>query len=240
MNIIIDRFISELERYKKENAYSSIEKIIEVLENQYGHHYNREDFSRFKSGQRKFKDVDLKRFSELFKVRKEYLSGLDNFRTEDDKIHAEKANRNLLSAFHKIFVALGYADCSMDNIDYNITFPSNTKAFIESIKVSLKEQHITLLCDVNADNLIYLSQTEYELFIAELTDFIEFKLTKLFMSKEVLAVPTVVLEDNSTLLHPNVSIPLKDGTTLLVDMKYTPTSELTDTTLANFIKITEQ
>ncbi|MDD6035956.1 MAG: hypothetical protein PUC30_07165 [Lachnospiraceae bacterium] len=240
MDIIIERFSSELERYKIENGYSSVEKIIEVLGLQCEHYYNPEDFSRFKSGKRKFKDVDFERFSELFKVRKEYLSGLDNFRTEADKINAEVANRNLLAAFHKLFVALGYADCMMDNIDYNLTFPSNTRAFIESIKDSLDEQNATLLCDVNADNIICLSKNEYNIFLAELTDFIEFKLSRLFMSKEVLAVPTVVLEDNSTLLHPKESISLKDGTTLIVDMEYTPTSEFTDTTLANFISITEQ
>lgn len=184
--------------------------------------------------------MDFERFSQLFKVRKEYLTGLDSFRTEADKINNEIANRNLFTAFHKIFVALGYADCLMDNIDYNLTFPSNTRAFIESIKDSLNEQHATLLCDVNADNLICLSKTEYESFITELTDFIEFKLAKLFMSKETLTVPTVVLDDNSTLLHPKESISLKDGTTLTVDMEYTPTSELTDTTWANFIEITRQ
>jgi hypothetical protein len=239
MDIIIDRFSNELERYKKENNYSSVEKIIEVLGQQCEHYYNPEDFSRFKSGKRKFKDIDFERFSQLFKVRKEYLSGLDCFRTEADKINAEIANRNLLAAFHKLFVALGYADCMMDNIDYNLTFPSNTKAFIESIKDSLNEQNASLLCDVNADELICLSKTEYELFIAELTDFIEFKLAKLFMSKETLTVPTVVLEDDSTLLHPKETIPLKNGTALTVDMKYTPTSEFKDTILANYITITE-
>lgn len=240
MDIIIERFCNELKRFKEENGYSSVEKIIEVLGQQCEHYYNPEDFSRFKSGKRKFKDVDFERFSQLFKVRKEYLAGLDDFRTEVDKINEEIANRNLFSAFHKLFVALGYADCLMDNLDYNLTFPSNTRAFIENIKDSLIENHATLLCDVNANNLICLPEMEYERFIAELTDFIEFKLAKLFMSKETLTVPTVVLEDNSTLLHPRETIHLKNGTELIVDMKYTPTSEFKDTTLDNYIAITEQ
>lgn len=240
MSVIEERFRIELERYKKENGYSSVEKIIEVLGQQCEHYYNPEDFSRFKNGKRKFREIDLERFSKLFEVRKEYLAGYDNFRTEFDKVNTEINNRNLLASFHKIFVALGYADCMMDSMDYNLTFPPNTKVFIESIKDSLNEQSITLLCDVNADNLIFLSKTEYESFIMELTDFIEFKLAKLFMSKESINVPSVILEDDSTLLHPNESIPLKDGTTLNFDAEYTPTSSFTDTTLTDFIEITRK
>lgn len=240
MDIRIERFCNELKRFKEENGYSSVEKIIEVLGQQCEHYYNPEDFSRFKSGKRQFKDKDLERFSQLFEVRKEYLAGLDDFRTEVDKINEEIANRNLFSAFHKLFVALGYADCLMDNIDYNLTFPSNTRVFIENIKDSLTENHTTLLCDVNANNLICLPETEYEQFIAELTDFIKFKLDRLFMSKGTLTVPMVDLENNSTLLHPRETIPLKNGTDLIIDMKYTPTSEFKNTTLGTFIAITEQ
>ena len=50
----------------------------------------------------------------------------------------------------------------------------------------------------------------------------------------------VDLENNSTLLHPRETIPLKNGTDLIIDMKYTPTSEFKNTTLGTFIAITEQ
>ena len=74
-----ERFREEWERLKKAKGNISVEKILESYVKD--KEFPREYISRFKSGDKKLRDDDLKIFSELFGIRKEYLAGIDDYRT---------------------------------------------------------------------------------------------------------------------------------------------------------------
>jgi hypothetical protein len=52
-------------------------------------------------------------------------------------------------------------------------------------------------------------------------------------------MPTVVMEDDSTLLHPSTSIKLKDGSSITCSIQYTPNSEYDNTSFQRAFSITE-
>lgn len=216
-----ERFSTEWENYKKEHNNISVEAIIKQLKSQ--KLYYRERFSKFKNGTAKLDNEDLAIFSSLFNIRQEYLAGIDDYRTNEDYYAARQREKGLFSGIHQILVALGYADTHMEDDDYNPTFPQNTYAFLESLKDSLSENNVSLICDVNADTYVSIPTSYYEQLLTDVVDYMVFKLDKLFTNAS--PMPTVVMEDDSTLLHPSTSIKLKDGSSITCRIQYTPNSE---------------
>lgn len=210
------RFKDELKKFKAKNGIKSNEILLEKFDSQLSI-YNREALSRFSSGTRRFHIEDIERFSQLFGIRTEYLSGLDHFRTEKDKKRHDDTLLVFEKSIHKILLCLGYADGFMEADDYNITFPENTKLFIENIKEVLNEQEYSILCSVANNTFITLSNEEYYKLLYEIMDFICFKFSSLFFKKET-KIPDVITEDDNYHLHPNETIELKDGNTYTFDL----------------------
>ena len=235
MNIRSERFKEEWEYYKKDKGFSSIEQILKYTGNPM--EYRIEDISRFKSGKKKLYEDDINFFAETFKIRKEYLLGIDSYRTSEDMVNAIKNKKDISFAFHQILVSLGYADLDMENDDYNGTFPENTRYFIEALKKELKDKKVTVIFDVNKDEYIAMHDSIYNSLILDVIDYIKFKMTRFFLKSE--PVPSVILDDNSTPLHPKTSFKLKDGRTVEVEIRYTPTSQLNNETINNTFIITE-
>ena len=230
-----ERFSTEWEKYKKEHNNISVESIIDQLKPQ--KQYYRERFSKFKNGSVKLNNEDLTIFSELFNIRQEYLAGIDDYRTNEDFWVARQREKGLFSGIHQILVALGYADTHMEEDDYNPTFPQNTYAFLESLKDSLDENNVSLICDVNADTYISIPTSYYEQMMTDIIDYMAFKLDRLFTNAS--PIPTVIMEDDSTLLHPSTTIRLKDGSSITVNIQYTPNSEYDTSSFQRAFSITE-
>ena len=230
-----ERFTIEWEIYKKKNNYKSVEQIIEQVKSQ--KLYYREQISRFKSGKIQLGKDDIQIFSQLFGIREEYLAGIDDSRTIDDYFIFQQNRKGIFTGLHQILVALGYADTYMENDDYNPTFPQNTYAFLESLKESLSEKNTALVCDVNADTYVSISTQQYELFLNDIVDYITFKLNKLFTNAA--PMPSVILEDDSTLLHPSTTIKLKDGTSLTCNIEYIPNAQYDKNSLEQAFSYTE-
>lgn len=235
MSITSERFSEELDAYKKNHNNISVEKIVDLLSPQ--KKYYRERFSKFRNGTVKLDEQDLDIFSNLFHIRKEYLAGIDNYRTIDDYDKAKQREKGLFAGLHQILVALGYADTYMDASDYNNTFPSNTRALLELLKNDLNKNKVSLICDVNADTYVSISTDYYEQLLNDVIDYLSFKLEKLFTNSSPL--PTVVSDNSTTLLHPTTDIQLKDNTSITCNIKYVPNSEYDSSSLQQAISITK-
>lgn len=244
---IANRFKEEWELFKKENEYSSADQILEICIKK--KKYSSSDISNFKSTKKKLQEEDIEIFSDLFGIRKEYLAGLDHYRTTKDKEIAVIKEKSLYMAFHHLLTVLGYADLETDASDYNFSFPSNTMVFLESLKdpslnegVSIKDElqkeNVSLILDVNKDKFIAMHDDVYKQIISEVTDFIEYKLSKIFVDS--MSVPDVITDNATILRHPKTSLPLKDGMILDFEIKYTPTGELSDDTFNQTFQITER
>lgn len=230
--ISAERFSIELDRYKKQHNNCSVEKIIDDISKLEGDHkeYYRELFSRFKNGQARLEEKDLNTFSQLFEVRKEYLAGIDDYRTEPELIEAIKYQKGLFTALHQILVAIGYADTYMEDNDYNCTFPENTKVFLENYKKNCSKE-ITAICDVYEDLYIPISVNDYKQVLLDVVDYFGFKLSRLFT--DALPIPDV------TGIRPITNIKLKDGSSVNMRQIYVPNCELDYNTLKESWKFEE-
>lgn len=237
MSISSDRFKYEIHMYKRNHGYSSIEKMAaECLE---GKGYSKDAIFRYNNGNKKLHEEDFEFFSNFFGVRKEYLAGIDDYRTEEDKIHADRQAKNIRTVFHQFLIALGYADLNMDKMDYNVTFPPNTKRFLEYAKETFEKKdisNISLICDVNKDNYIAFSTDFYESLIDEIAEFVKFKLSRYFRTYAE-SIYTVIDGNGKALPHPETIIPLTDGTSLKFTIQYTPTGDMTEDTIDRMIKM---
>ena len=230
-----ERFLKEWNLFKKQHHYTSDEQLIEQLKSQ--KYYYREKISRFKHGKIKLSDDDLLIFSKLFNVRQDYLSGKDDYRTEDDFSIAQQNKKGIFTGLHQVLVALGYADTYMEDDDYNPTFPQNTYAFLETLKKPLGENNISLICDVNADSYVSVPIEYYEQLLTDIVDYMTFKLDKLF--SEATPIPTAVMEDGSRLLHPSTTIRATDGSSVTYNMKYIPNAEYDSDSVLYAFSVTE-
>lgn len=171
-----ERFSVELAKYQKDHNNITYEKIIEKLAPQ-KRYPDSSYFSKFKSGAKKLRDDDLRIFSELFGIRREYLAGDDDYRMDEDfqkarKIAPEKGC--FFSLLHQILVALGYADTYMKNSDYDDEFPKNTRDVLESLADELNEKNFSLIVNVSANTCIAISMFEYSQVFADILNYIKF------------------------------------------------------------------
>lgn len=229
-----ERFSAEWEKYKKEHNNISVEAIIEQLRPQKS--YYRERFSKFKNDEAKLDKKDVAIFSSLFGIREEYLAGIDDYRTDEDYYAARQKEKGLFSAMRQILLALGYADTHMKDEDYNPTFPPNTHVFLEECRELLKEDDVSLLCDVNADTYVAISTSYYEQLVTDVVDYLQFKLDKLFANAS--PMPSVEI-DGKSFLHPSTSVELKDGSFVTCDIQYTPNSEYDGASFQDACSFTE-
>ena len=244
-----ERFREEWERLKKAKGNISVEKILESYVKD--KEFPREYISRFKSGDKKLRDDDLKIFSELFGIRKEYLAGIDDYRTEIDKKRDEQKKKDIFESFHKMLIALGYAELEMKESDYNITFPENTKLFIEALNTDtsdaglsdlevvrrrLKNNEIHLFLNVKENKWVLVPKNDYYLLLQEVIDFINFKLSKLFFNAE--EVPSMLRPDGTIPLGLHNYLPLIGGKYMDVQLGYVPNGSLTKEAIGEKIKIT--
>jgi len=221
MDITAKRFDAEWKAFQQRNKYHSVQETLDAITETIM--LSREEISRYRNGKRTMTTETINIFSKLFGIRPEYLSGGDSYRTEADLMIAQKKKADIYSAIHNILILLGYADLHMDEGDYNNSFPSNTRAFLESLK-DLEQEGVNLLCDVNNDNYIPLNQERYDALIQEIISFIRFKFEYLFGNNEALPIPDCITEDGLPLLHPHTEIELKDGNLFEFDIQYTPTA----------------
>ncbi|MBR1440018.1 MAG: helix-turn-helix transcriptional regulator [Lachnospiraceae bacterium] len=235
-------FKIEWKRFLKEHNYKSTEEALEKEEALAPLKSQSSTISRFCSGSRPISSANLVLFANLFGVTEEYLAGASPYRTEQDLHLAIKKTENITHAIHTLLLNLGYADLYTEATDYNQTFPSNTQVFIENMKKDLADTDLNLLIDVQKDRFVPLSPEAQEYLINELTDFIQYRMSRLLTGPSSMDVPTCILEDGSTLLHPHEEIPLNDGNVLYFDSKYIPSAKLLngetngDTTLELTIK----
>ena len=235
MSIVAQRFKEEWNYFQKTNNFKSVEKMLELIKDK---QYPREDISRFKSGKKTLNDEDLEIFSKLFNIRKDYLAGLSPYRTDEEVFLELQKRKKLQFAFHQVLVALGYADLQMEEDDYNITFPSNTREFIKVLQNSeLDVENNTVICNVNNDTFVFLDNDSYKLFVSEIVDFIEFKMSKMFTYADT--IPGVITEDEQPLLRPHNVVHFKDGTSTDFQIRYTPTSELTQDAVSDAFELTD-
>lgn len=189
--LIKKRFTEEWDNYKTNGGYTSVDNILHsVISPKYPHAlYQREYISRFKNGTKKLHDEDFEIFSDLFGVRKEYLSGEDDYRTEEDlKAHIEKKKRLYLS-FHQLLLCLGYTDGNLLDKDFNASFPENTKAWIDSVQDKFKKEEKIPLCNLYEDSYVEISNDSYAQLLQEFEDFISFKLHNLFTHEKEQEIP---------------------------------------------------
>lgn len=232
MSITAQRFKAEWEYFQKSKNLKSVEKVLELVKDKKT--YARENISRFKNGSKKLEDEDFEIFSNLFGVRKDYLAGISPYRTNMDETIEIQKRKNIRTSFRQILVALGYADLEMETEDFNFTFPSNTRGFIEFLKES--EINDKVICDVNKDDYIIIDNDSYELLMHEIIEFIEFKISKFFAFAE--RIPDVVTEDGNPLLRPYGNIiHYKDGSSTDARIKYTPTANLTREALLDMFEL---
>ncbi len=235
MSLSSERFSAELSVYQKSHDNITIENLVDELMPQ--KKYYREAFTRFKNGKAKLKDDDLRIFSKLFNVRGEYLAGIDDYRTTEDRDNAQRKSKSLASALHQIILALGYADLEMEEKDYNPTFPLNTREFLEGCKEGLIERGVSLLCNVNEDTFVSVLQDYYAQFQTDIIEYIIFKLERLFANAK--SIPTCVMEDESFLIHPSTTVKQKDGSSITINMRYTPNAYYDNSTLKKAFTLTE-
>lgn len=210
--LIIKRFTEEWDNYKKNSGYTSIDEILEYeLIPKYGKYcYQREYISRFKNGKKKLHDKDFEIFSELFSIRKEYLSGEDNYRTEKELNTYNEIRKRLYISFHQLLLCLGYTDGEFLDTDYNATFPENTKAWLESVQENFKMEHKIPLCNLYEDSYVEISDDTYAQLLKEFEEFILFKLNKVFEPEKTQDIPQLKSTYNTNLRKANIEFSSKD------------------------------
>lgn len=222
-------FYKEWKRYLKENGLSGISEALEHTDELQQFVDQPETISRFCSGARTLSEKNLLLFSNLFKVRPEYLAGKDTFRTDDDILLYIKKTQNFLQGMRIIFNNLGYVDSYTESSDYNQTFPENTIAFIEGLRDSLHESKRNILVDVQNNRVVPLTEESEEQFINEILSFIQYKLNKLFDDQSY-EIPVCITESGEYLWSPHNEIQLKDGKTCNLDFRYISTARLLNAT----------
>ncbi len=219
-------FKKEWKAYKKSKNYSSNKDAVEKDDALGPFETQPETISRFCTGKRDLTDQNIEFFAKLFGIRTEYLSGKDNFRTDADKMLYESREKNLRNSFNNILKNLGYANLSCNGADYNVTFPENTKAYIEVLKQIFNEKdNFSAIFDVQNDLCVYMT-TEYEnQLINEILDFIKFKLEQLFNNHSE-PIPQWIDGNGKRLQKAHIEIKLKDGSILRLDNPYTPSAQI--------------
>lgn len=187
--------------------------------------FNRNDISALRNNKPVPPNV-VEQLAKILEVRPEYILEKDKFRTRQDYILHKKKEENIAKAIHIILVNLGFADLDMDfeEGDINITMPSNTIAFLTQCAAARKN-HENIICDVNADKYIHLSEKDYNLLLYHFADYIYDKMNQLMDSDLGRSIPDLSTAEN-TLLRSLELIPLKNGETLVFKNHYTPTGQL--------------
>ncbi|MCR4596859.1 MAG: hypothetical protein K5673_08760 [Lachnospiraceae bacterium] len=202
------RFSVELDRYMRAKGYRSVDKLLDANPEI---KTSRETISRYRSGTRDMSEDKVRMFADLFGISPEYLQGKGRYRTKDDEDVANRNMAQLFDAFHKMICALGYADAKMDEADYNITFPPNTKAFIEDMKRKMNANK-RFICNVNNDVYAEISADDYGRLFANVLLYINFMIEKTVLTPENrMPIPDYCSEDGGYLLHPNDSFETING-----------------------------
>ncbi len=241
-----ERFKKELKEYVKRCGFKSIDKALKANPNLAM--IPRETVSRYCSGTRKIQPDTCEIFAKEFGVRPEYLFGIDDYRTEADRIIGEKKKKNIFCSFHNLLVEMGYADLSMETEDYNCTFPGNTVYFLNYIK-QLKESsdeigNIEVLVDVNKDTFISISEDDYCDIVQDVIDYIGFRMNKYFATHQEEPVPDCILEDENhnekKAPHPVMRVRTKDGRECAIRRRYVPTSQLPNYQMEELLEVLEE
>lgn len=156
---------------------------------------SRDLISAIERGKRSLTNENAAAMAEIFGVRKEYLLCFDDYKTEDDKSTEARVkrvtNRQIRKdAFLMCAATFGYAVAIVDNSDYKdiseddfstmtdkskreyAEFLANCAFSIESVYYSIQDRLGREVCR--------LSQMEYQHLVSEISDFVEFKIKKLY------------------------------------------------------------